>query len=105
VKAIRNRFREAERLYLEYAEKQEEELGEIDRSCAIVIIIIDDICYVANVGDSRAVMSVDGGQKIFVLSNDHIADRPYRDEKNKRKRRKDILKLECYPCLEHSPGV
>ena len=25
----------------------------------------------ANVGDSRAIMSADGGEKIFVLSNDH----------------------------------
>jgi serine/threonine protein phosphatase PrpC len=26
---------------------------------------------VANVGDSRALMSADGGEKIIVLSNDH----------------------------------
>jgi serine/threonine protein phosphatase PrpC len=58
---------------LEFAEKQEEQIGEIDRSgsCAIVIIIIDEMCYVANVGDSRAVMSADGGEKIYLLSTDH----------------------------------
>jgi serine/threonine protein phosphatase PrpC len=34
-------------------------------------MIIDDTCYISNVGDSRAIMSVDGGEKIFELSNDH----------------------------------
>lgn len=48
-------------------------MGDIDRSgsCAIVVLIIDETCYVANVGDSRAIMSVDGGEKIYILSTDH----------------------------------
>ncbi len=29
------------------------------------------MCYVANVGDSRALMSGDGGKRIFPLSRDH----------------------------------
>lgn len=66
VKAIRNGFREAERMFLEYAEQQEYENGDIDRSgsCAIAVLTIDEMCYIANVGDSRAVMSVDGGEKV-----------------------------------------
>lgn len=73
MRAIRRGFREAERLFLEFAEKQEDEVGDIDRSgsCAIIVLIIDEMCYVANTGDSRACMSADGGEKIFVLSNDH----------------------------------
>lgn len=74
MKAIRNGFHEAERLFLEFAEKQGDEIGgEIDRSgsCAIVVLIMDDICYVANVGDSRAVMSAEQGRQVIVLSNDH----------------------------------
>lgn len=39
------------------------------------------MCYVANVGDSRAIMSVDGGEKIIVLSQDH---KPTAEQESKR---------------------
>lgn len=34
-------------------------------------IHIDDVVYIANVGDSRALMSADGGKYIVELSRDH----------------------------------
>jgi len=43
-------------------------------SCANVIMIIDDMIYVINVGDSRAIMSIDAGAQIGVLSRDHKPD-------------------------------
>ena len=45
----------------------------IDRSgsCAIVILIVGDMCYSANVGDSRAIISINGGQIVMPLSRDH----------------------------------
>lgn len=48
-------------------------MGDIDRSgsCAIVALIIDDMCYIGNTGDSRACMSVDGGRQVVALSTDH----------------------------------
>lgn len=45
----------------------------LDRSgsCAIVLLIVDDICYSINVGDSRAIMSSAGGKYVLSLSEDH----------------------------------
>ena len=40
-------------------------------SCAIVVVIVEEMCYVANVGDSRAVLSGDEGSRVFPLSRDH----------------------------------
>ena len=73
IKAIKNGFKEAEKLFLEFAEGQQYEVGDIDRSgsCAIVALIIDDMCYIGNTGDSRACMSSDGGREVIALSNDH----------------------------------
>jgi serine/threonine protein phosphatase PrpC len=52
---------------------QEFEQGDIERSgtCATTMLVIDDTCYIANTGDSRAIMSVNGGQQVITLSNDH----------------------------------
>ena len=50
-------------------------------SCAIVVLLVENACYVANVGDSRALMSASGGQKLFVLSRDH---RPNEDSERHR---------------------
>lgn len=40
-------------------------------SCAVIALIVADMCYLGNVGDSRSIMSVDGGEKILMLSRDH----------------------------------
>jgi len=37
-------------------------------------MIIDEMIYVINVGDSRAMMSIDSGHQIGVLSRDHKPD-------------------------------
>ena len=40
-------------------------------SCAIVTLFVDELCFIANVGDSRAVMSCSGGRYTVALSQDH----------------------------------
>lgn len=40
-------------------------------SCAIIVLTVETECYIANVGDSRAVLSMDCANKVFELSQDH----------------------------------
>ena len=40
-------------------------------SCAIVVLIVENRVYIANVGDSRAILSAKNGTKIYPLSRDH----------------------------------
>jgi protein phosphatase 2C family protein 2/3 len=55
----------------------------VDRSgsCAVVTIVIDDMCYVANVGDSRAILSGESGSRIFPLSRDHKPTDPHEQQR------------------------
>lgn len=63
--AILNGFKKAEDQFLEMCQGKDEfgNLTVIERSgsCAICALIVGDICYIANVGDSRAFLSAKAG--------------------------------------------
>ncbi len=65
-KAIANGFIYAEKLFFK-------NYTGIDcsGSCAIIILIIENRVYIANVGDSRAILSAKNGTKFYQLSRDH----------------------------------
>jgi protein phosphatase 2C family protein 2/3 len=50
---------------------QKTELVDKSGSCALISLIVDDVCYMANVGDSRAVISKNGGKDCSPLTVDH----------------------------------
>ena len=53
-------------------------------SCAVVVLVVgnqslsilDDMCYVANIGDSRVIMSGQKGKKIYQITRDHKPNDP-----------------------------
>ena len=82
--AIVNGFRNAEQYFLDAVEKYANgNVNMLDKSgsCAITSLFVgklpqlltnlDDMCYIANVGDSRAIMSAYGGEYVVELSSDH----------------------------------
>jgi serine/threonine protein phosphatase PrpC len=50
-------------------------------TCANVTLIVDDMCYVVNLGDSRAIMSCGGGRYYTPLSADHKPSNPDENER------------------------
>ena len=72
--AIKNGFLKAENEFLNnYALDPNNNMNIIDRSgsCAVVIIIVDTKIYIANVGDSRVVLSLNDGNQSLVVTEDH----------------------------------
>ena len=84
--ALLRGFQQAETEFLRNAHL-ESVGGEVQRSgsCAIVVLIVGEIAYVANTGDSRAIMCIDSGKNFVKLSKDHKPEDPdetLRIEKN-----------------------
>lgn len=66
-------FKAAEEVFLGKCKAPNKDAPLLDRSgsCATVILIVGDHCYSANVGDSRSILSINGGQIVMPLSIDH----------------------------------
>lgn len=53
------------------SEKNNDLLLDKSGSCALVMIIVENRIFIANLGDSRAIMSLNKGEKIIQITNDH----------------------------------
>ena len=77
--AILNAYYKADQYFLDTVERfSGGRIHMLDRSgsCAIVVMVVDDLCYTVNVGDSRAIMSAAGGKYLINLSYDHKPGAP-----------------------------
>lgn len=75
--AILNGFAKAETQFIEMALKKGEKSG----SCAVITLIIGNKCYVGNLGDSRALVSLNEGKECVPMSKDH---KPNSEEEKQR---------------------
>ena len=77
--AIKNGFKNAEQIFLNtIALDQNDNNIILDRSgsCALIILFVDEIIYVANVGDSRALFSQNNGSNFIQITQDHKPNNP-----------------------------
>ena len=79
-KAIKFGFSEADKLFLENATK-DGELIDNSGSCGLLLLIIDNKIYIANVGDSRCIISMKNGLIRKDVTRDHKPNYPYEKER------------------------
>lgn len=85
MEALKEACQEADKDFMEIAlaiAKDSEE-GKHDRSgsCGVVVLTIDNKCYVCNVGDSRGILSRNMGAVKYALTRDH---KPCDEQEKKR---------------------
>ena len=75
LKAINQAFEKAELTFeLSALDKENKKLLDKSGSCALSALFIDEWCYMAYLGDSRAIYSYDGGNQLFQVTRDHKPD-------------------------------
>jgi len=75
--AIKLGFQKAEKDFINnYALNDKKEIIDRSGSCAVIILIIDKKAYIANVGDSRCLLSMENGKKFIEVTKDHKPNSP-----------------------------
>ena len=65
------------RVEQEFMKKDEVQSGkDMSGSCALVCLVVDTMIYIANVGDSRAVLSKFRGKEVAAITTDHKPNLP-----------------------------
>ena len=72
LKAINESFQKAENEFFKMVyDPKNNKLHDKSGSCALVMLIVDNILYSINLGDSRALYSYDTGKFLFQITRDH----------------------------------
>ena len=67
--ALFKAFEQAEKVFCTQAMSTPSKI-DISGSCAIIALVVDELCYIANLGDSRIIASYYGGTRTRALSTD-----------------------------------
>ena len=77
LEAIKLGFQKAENDFINnYALNDKKEIIDRSGSCAVIVLMVDKKIYVANVGDSRCLVSMENGKKYIEATKDHKPNYP-----------------------------
>jgi hypothetical protein len=75
VESVRETFNTVENKFKQFA-VQGTKLNDKSGSCAVISLIVNDILYSINLGDSRALYSRDSGKEFYQITRDHKPNDP-----------------------------
>ena len=77
LQAIYDAFTKAEQEFESLAfDPQKRLLVDKSGSCALSLLVMDDLCFISYLGDSRALYSFDSGNQLFQITRDHKPNDP-----------------------------
>ena len=79
-KAIKYGFNEADKIFLKLIQKNGE-IKDNSGSCGLILLVFEKKIYIANVGDSRCIISLNNGQMRKDVTRDHKPNYPYEKER------------------------
>ena len=82
LQAINEAFVKAEKEFeLISFDSQKKTMLDKSGSCVLALLIIDDVCYISYLGDSRGLFSCDSGNQLYQITRDHKPNDPQEKER------------------------